>query len=284
MTEDLKKIKDLLEVRNCSDNTVESYLGHISRFKKYFEGREIQNLTEEDILEYLIEKIKNLNLSSSTYNVCRAAIKYYYAVNFRRELSSILLPSVKIEKRYPLVLDYTQFELIINSTDNIKHKLWLSLGYGSGLRIDEVATLRMGNFSFSQGKIRVIGKGNKERFVPFPAMTHDLLLEYYKMYKDKINVSGGYLFPSCSKNSKCGHITTNAIEDMFDNLRVKLNLNESITFHTLRHSFATDYIRNGGDIWELKIIMGHVNISSTFIYVHMAKDYKLIHSPLDKNS
>ena len=283
MTEDLKKVKDLLKVRNCSDKTAINYISCINRFKMYFKDRELKDLEEDDILEYLKVNFINLGYSSASINVNRAAIKYYYLVNFKRELNNTLLPSTKVNSRFPLIFDDNDFLKIINSTDNIKHKLWFALGLGSGLRINEVVTLKMGDFSFNTGRIRVIGKGNKQRYVPFPELTHNLLLEYYEKYKNEIEKFGGYIFFSVRNDYNNKHISEDAINYAINKLKKKFNLDKSITFHTLRHSFATNYIRNGGDLWKLKKILGHSHINSTTIYVHMADDFKEIHSPLDTN-
>lgn len=226
MTEDLKKIKDLLKVRNCSDKTAINYISCINRFKMYFKDQELKDLEEEDILEYLKVNFINLGYASASINVNRTAIKYYYFVNFKRKLSDTLLPSAKVNSRFPLIFDDNDFLKIINSTDSIKHKLWFALGLGSGLRINEVVTLKIGHFSFNTDRIRVIGKVNKQRYVPFPELTHNLLLEYYEKYKNQIDESGGYIFFSIRKDYNNKHIGEDAINYAINKLKKKFNLDK----------------------------------------------------------
>ena len=281
MSEDMQKVKDLLKIRGCSDRTTTNYLSCINRFKNYYElkGVNLETLREDDILDYLKENCINIGFSAATINVNRAAIKYYYLVNFNIDLNKTLLPSCKTKSRYPKLLSKEQIINAINKESNLKHKLWLLLGYGSGLRISEVAELKVSDILSSEHKIRVIGKGNKERYVPLPTITLKLLRIYWKQNKDKI--TNDYLFPGVYKSTKNTHINHYTIKEAFQKIKENNNLDKSITFHTLRHSFATEYIKSGGDIWELKSLLGHSSINSTMVYLHMAEDFSKVSSPLD---
>lgn len=98
--------------------------------------------------------------------------------------------------------------------------------------------------------------------------------------KDKI--TNDYLFPNINKiKNNCNHINSFAIKQAFQKIKRNNNLDDSVTFHTLRHSFACEYIKSGGDIWELRVLLGHSSINSTMVYLHMAKDFNNVYSPLD---
>ena len=280
MTNDLQKVKDLLITRGCSDRTVINYISCLNRFKKNYEEKELKNLKEEDILEYLKVNFINIGCSAATINVNRAAIKYYYLVNFNIDFNKTLLPSCKIKSRFPKLLTKQQVVKMINNEFNLKHKIWLILGYGSGLRISEVATLKVSDILSNEHKIRVIGKGNKERYVPLPNITLKLLRLYWLQNKNKIKKD--YLFPGYyTLKNKTGHVNVFTIKQSFEKIRENNNLDKSITFHTLRHSFATEFIKSGGDIWELRSLLGHSSINSTMVYLHMAEDFSKVSSPLD---
>ena len=282
MTNDLQKVKDLLKIRGCSDRTTTNYISCLNRFKKYFEGKELKDLKEQDILEYLKVNCIDLDFSAATINVNRAAIKYYYLVNFNIDFNNTLLPSCKINNRFPVLLSKQQVISIFNNESNLKHKLWIILAYGSGLRIGEVASLKVSDILSKEHKIHVIGKGNKERYVPLPDFTLKLLRLYWVQNKDKIITD--YLFPGMFSKTELTHINPFTIKQAFQKIKENNNLDNSITFHTLRHSFATEYIKNGGDIWELKNILGHASINTTSIYLHMAEDFSKVYSPLDEVS
>lgn len=282
MTEDLQKVKDLLLLRKCSDRTVSNYLSCINRFKNYYKRKDLKKLNEDDILEYLKKNFINIGCSAATINVNRAAIKYYYLVNFNKNFSNILLPQTKIPSRFPKIISKQDFIKMFNSEFNLKHKLWIMLAYGSGLRISEVASLKVSDILSKEHKIRVIGKGNKERYAPLPDFTLKLLRLYWIQNKDKI--TNNYFFPGKYKATKDTCITSFGIKEAFEKIKENNNLDNSITFHTLRHSYATEFIKNGGDIWELKNILGHSSINTTSMYLHMAENFKDIYSPLNEVS
>lgn len=277
MTEDLQKVKDLLMLRKCSNKTISNYLSCINRFKKFYENKNLGELKEADILEYPKQNFVSIGFSAATINVNRAAIKYYYLVNFNKEFSNVLLPQTKNPSRFPKIISKETFIKMFNMEFNIKHKIWIMLAYGSGLRIEEIATLRVSDILSSENKIRVIGKGNKERYVPLPKKTLELLRIYWILNKDKI--TNDYLFPAIYKTRNALHINPATINEAFKKIKKNNSLDSSITFHTLRHSYATEYIRAGGDIWELKYILGHSSINTTSIYLHMAEDFKNVYSP-----
>ena len=280
MTNDLQKVKDLLKTRGCSERTINNYLSCLNRFKQYYKGKELKNLKEEDILDYLKVNFIDLDFAAASVNVNRAAIKYYYLVNFNIDFNNVLLPSCKVKNRFPTILTKEQVISIFNNESNIKHKIWIILAYGSGLRISEVASLKVSDILSKEHKIRVIGKGNKERYAPLPDITLRLLRTYWLQNKDKI--INDYLFPNIKNGkNKCKHINPFTIKQAFQKIKENNNLDDSITFHTLRHSFACEYIKSGGDIWELRILLGHSSINSTMVYLHMAKDFNDVYSPLD---
>lgn len=282
MTEDLQKVKDLLLLRKCSDRTVSNYFSCINRFKNYYKRKDLKKLNGDDILEYLKKNFINIGCSAATINVNRAAIKYYYLVNFNKNFSNVLLPQAKISSRFPKIISKQDFIKMFNSEFNLKHKLWIMLAYGSGLRISEVASLKVSDILSKEHKIRVIGKGNKERYAPLPDFTLKLLRLYWIQNKDKI--TNNYFFPGKYKATKGTCITSFGIKEAFQKIKENNNLDNSITFHTLRHSYATEFIKNGGDIWELKNILGHSSINTTSMYLHMAENFKDVYSPLNEVS
>ena len=282
MTDDLQKVKNLLLLRNCSNRTVSNYLSCINRFKNYYKRKDLEKLNEDDILEYLKNNFINIGCSAATINVNRAAIKYYYLVNFNKEFSNILLPQTKIPSRFPKIISKQDFIKLFNSEFNLKHKLWIILAYGSGLRISEVASLKVSDILTNEHKIRVIGKGNKERYAPLPDFTLKLLRLYWIQNKDKI--TNDYFFPGLYRNRINTYTSEFTIKGAFQKIKENNGLDNSITFHTLRHSYATEFIKNGGDIWELKNILGHSSINTTSIYLHMAENFKDVYSPLNKVS
>ena len=282
MTEDLIKVVDLLKLRNCSKQTINNYISAIKKFKKHYEGENIKDFNEEKILKYLNSNFVNKCGNASTINVNRAAIKYYYLVVFDKDFKNALLPSCKVKSKLPKVFSRNDIITLLKNSKSLRIQLTICLGYGSGLRISEVASLNIKNIDLKNKRIKVLVKGGKERYVPLPNFTLKLLKIYYSRNETIIKKAEGYIFPSKNKKSKQPHLVSDVLAASFRALLIKCNFSYNYTFHTLRHSFATHYIENDGDIWKLKAFLGHSSINTTMIYLHLAENFTEIISPLDE--
>ena len=271
----IQRVIETLQMGARSEKTVENYVYAIYRFLTYFEGKDISKLKEKDIIEYIQTTYLKRNCSVHTYNMNISAIKYFYAINWNKEFNPKLLPHAKLIKRLPTTIEKEMFLKILNEEDNLRHKCWLLLAYCSGLRANEVATIKIKNIDAKEHKLKVLGKGKKERYTYLPDITIKYLRLYYKSeygdkgYWTKINKSG-YLFEGC-QNSE--HTNSGTIVNYFTLIKKKYNLDENITFHSLRHSFATNYLKAGGDTFALKSMLGHSSLNTTSIYVHTGRDF-----------
>lgn len=284
MTEEYNKIEKILKVRGCSKLTSKNYISCIKRFLKYFNGKNIKNLSEEEILNYLIENFIDNGMQPSTFNVNRAAIIYYYSIIYNRILNDKWLPYSKVPKRYHNIISKKDIIKLLRSANNIRLQLMIVLAFGCGLRRAEVASLNIKNIDLKNKKIKVVGKGNKQRYTILPDFVIKLLKPYYLKNKTKILKSNGYLFSKGRTDCELPYIHPTTISGLFHHLLKKLNCkNKDITFHTLRRSFATLYIKNGGDLWVLKDLLGHSSINSTLIYVQMARNYSDVIVPLNED-
>lgn len=260
---------DTLRITGRSEKTVQNYNYSIKKFlNSYDEKTKISTFTEKDIMDYLKKEYLNRHRSASTYNYHTAALLYFYLVCFNRELSKKLLPHAKEKRKLPTIITKEMFVNIFNEERNLEHKCWLLLGFCCGLRVEEVATIRIENIDSKNHKLKVLGKGNKERITILP----DIVIKFLRIYckTEGITQKTGYLFRGiCGKE----RINTRTIGNYFTLLADKKGLPENISFHTLRHSFATYFIMNGGDQHVLKNMLGHASLNTTTIYLHLAKDF-----------
>lgn len=265
----LKKCEETLKMGGRSELTVKNYTYAIKKFlNSYDNSVNIKKLSIDALMKYFQKNFIDKNLSASTYNVNLAGVRYFYKICFERYLNRDLLPTSKLVKRYPAIISKEKFLEIINNETNLEHKCWLILSFGSGLRISDIANLKIEDINAKEHKIKILGKGNKERFTILPDITIKLLRLYYK--KKKYTMKCGYLFKGNQLNE---HISPRTIGNYFSDLKKYYNLPPEITEHSLRHSFATYYLKNGGDLFVLKFMMGHKSLNSTSRYVHMAQDF-----------
>ncbi len=265
----VKQIEDTLKIGGRSKRTFDNYKSHLKRFVNYYDEEvEIDKLTESDILDYLKVNFINKSLSGETYNMAIKSISLFYSVCFDKVLRKNLLPSHKLRKRLPNIITKDNFIKIFNNENNIKHKCWLLLAFCSGLRVEEVAKIKIENIISEEHKLKVLGKGNKERYTILPDITIKFLRIYYK--KKQINKKHGYLF---NGNTNHDSLNCKTIINYFSKIKKDYKLNNNLTFHCLRHSFATYYLMNGGNILTLQSMLGHKSINSTIIYLHLSQNF-----------
>lgn len=265
----VEKVKYTLELGGKSERTFSNYKSHINRFLNYYDQTtEINKLSEDDVVNYFRKQYIDLNRCSASLNVGIYSIRFLYSVCFNRKLNKDLLPSTKLIKKMPTIISKQLFLKIFNEESCIKYKCWLILAFCSGLRVDEVASLRIENIYPNQHKLKILGKRNKERYTILP----DIVTRFLRLYCKENNITNnqGYLFISHDKQS---HINSKSIINYFSNLKVAYNLDKNISFHTLRHSFATYYLMNGGNIITLKSMLGHSHLDTTNRYLHIAQNF-----------
>ena len=265
----VQKVIDTLRMGARSEKTIENYVHAINRFLKYFQDEDISKFTEAEIIEYIKHSYLFKACSANTYNMNICAIKYFYVINFKKEFNNKLLPHAKLTKIIPTTIDKETFIKILNEERNLKHKCWLLLGYCSGLRAEEVASVKISDIHTSEHKLKVLGKRKKERFTVLPDITIKYLRLYYKSSFNRLYYKSDYLF----EGYKYKYISSKTIVNYFITIKEKYNLDESITFHSLRHSFATNFIKAGGDPFVLKSMLGHSSLNTTSIYIHMGRDF-----------
>lgn len=265
----IKMVNDTLTLGGKSKITINKYTYAIERFlNAHGNNTKLSTFGEKDIIKYLKKKFIDTNSKASTYNFNLAAISYFYGVCFEKEFNKKILPKAKLAKKLPTILNKEIFIQIINKEYNIEHKCWLILEFCSGLRASKVAKIKVENIDANNHKIKIIGKGNKERYTILPDICIKLLRQYCRT--KNITYKTGYLFPGCNGEL---HISSRTISNYFTIYAKENKLPKNISFHTLRHSFATYFLINGGDQFALKDMLGHSSLSTTAIYIHLANDF-----------
>lgn len=263
----INKIHENLILRGCSEHTFINYKCTLNHFFKYYNSNtDITILSEQDIIPYLNDCFIKPNKSKYTYNVAVASIKLLYIVCFNKRFDKLLLPTSKVIKKLPTILSTEQFVTIVNAEKHLKHKCWLLLGFFCGLRVSEVAHIKVEDIYASNHKLKVLGKGNKERFTILP----NIVIKALKAYCIKNNIRSGYLFNGVNNKP---YMNEKTIINYFSVIKDLYNLHDNISFHSLRHSFATNYLIHGGSLLQLQSMLGHTNINTTTIYLHLSPNF-----------
>ena len=271
------KMKEDMNMRNFSKYTYDSYLGKTRDIMRYYGEKQLEEVTTEELREFLLKYLKDeRKLSDRSINYYNSVIRFIYEVTLDKLINKKQLPMRKKKKTVYRVLTKEELSTFFNVCDNFKFKTIFMLVYGSGLRIGEVANLRVEDIDSKNMRIFVrAGKGNKERYTILPKQSLEMLREYWRKYRQ--HKRRGRIFLSESGKA----ITVGVIREHFRKYRKKAKINEKATLHTLRHNFATDLIERGATLIQVKELMGHSNIRSTMEYIHVANVKLDLESPLD---
>ena len=274
----VQKMEEDMKMRRFSDYTKYAYLNKTKQMMKYFK-KPLEEVKIEELRNYLLKYLKEeKKLSERSVNYYNSVIRFIYEVTLDKVINKKQLPMYRNRKRVYNVLTKEELSTFFNVCENYKYKTMFMLVYGTGLRISEVANLRIGDIDSKKMRIFVReGKGRKERYTILPETSLKMLRTYWKMSRRK-----GEKEERIFLNETGGAISTYSIRTQFRKYRKKAKLNEKFVVHSLRHSFATDLIERGASIIEVKELMGHSNIRSTMEYIHVAQIGLSVNNPLDE--
>lgn len=272
----LPKLREDMQLRGFSKHTIRSYTERVTDYLSLL-NKPLSVTTEYDVRAFQLYLQNVRHLTPGSVNVHMAAVRYLYEVTLCRHMNWKIAPMMKKPHKLPVLLTHEEIQMILDNTLNLKHKTMFMLAYSAGLRISEIAHLRVTDIDSSNMRIFVKGgKGNKDRYTVLSEICLDTLRQYWRMYRPKHPEN--YLFLGM-RNLTC--ITENTIAAAFDKAVKSVGITKNVSMHTLRHCFATDLLNNGASLMEIKELLGHANMQSTSIYLHLANVAANITSPLD---
>lgn len=265
-----------LELKRYSSNTAKTYIGMFENFINYYHDKELLEINENDIKDYLRYLLKT-GYSNSYQNLSINAIKFYYEVVENLPHRFYYIDRPRKEKKLPLILSKEEVARIINHTNNIKHKAILTTIYSCGLRLSELINIKLTDIQSDRELLIVRGaKGKKDRSTILSFTTIKLLRKYYTIYKPK-----EYLFEGQTK----GRYSSRSVQSILRRSLIKASIKKPATIHTLRHSFATHLLEDGTDLRYIQNLLGHNSPKTTEIYTHVStKAISKIQSPIESLS
>jgi len=236
-------------------------------------GRSLFDAGEDDIMRYL-SALRRRGLADATLRRRRSALSTWFSFlqseGLRQDHPTRRLPPQRRRRPLPMTLSEEEVEALLNAPDvstplGLRDRCMLELLYATGLRVSELTSLRLSQIEMAGMLLRVIGKGDKERMVPFGEMAADWLLRWSAVRRGA--PASPYLFPG-----RKGRAMTR--QNFWQRLRVhagRAGLRQIPSPHTLRHAFATHLLNHGADLRAVQMLLGHTNISTTEIYTHVSR-------------
>ncbi len=265
-----------LTLMGYSSSTTRTYLQEIASFLQDIKYYSADDFTADRLRKYCAYCLKEKKLSENTVHSRINALKFYYEKVLKRECFFIDLPRPKKVLKLPKVISEQKILEVLLGIENVKHKALLFLAYSAGLRVSEVVTLKIDDID--EGRMQIFiaaAKGKKDRVVNLAYAALEMLTLYKEMYKPVY-----YLFESQDLST---HYCIRSAQMVFAEAKRKAGLAKHISFHSLRHSFATHLHEQGVDIGYIQKLLGHNDIKTTLIYTQVSnKNIKNIESPLDK--
>ena len=276
----MKELDDFykyLENKGYSNNTILSYQKDLNQFKDYCKNISIKKIDYNFIRSYLqfLHNKKYTNKSIARHiSSLKSFFKYLTKTEVIKENPCLLISNPKIEKKLPNYINYNDLEVLFSIPDKndvlgLRNLLILELLYSCGVRVSELVNIKLSDIDFSNDRILILGKGNKERFVLYGKVCSKLLNEYLNKSRSKLNKDSDYLLLNKFGNK----ITDRAIRMIIDDIVKKSSLKLNISPHTLRHTFATHLLNEGADLKIVQELLGHENISTTGIYTHVSNEH-----------
>jgi integrase/recombinase XerD len=275
LKEKFKKFEMWLLSTRYSSNTVKTYTDALKTFFKFYAGRAIDSISNEDLIRFNNEYILSNKLSSSFQNQVVNAIKLFFSTIESKQLIVELIHRPKRQKLLPNVLSKGEVKKILEAPRNIKHKAMLALIYSCGLRCGELLKLKSEHIDSKRNLVIIKqGKGRKDRIVPLSGKVLELLREYYKSYKP-VN----WLFEGQVKGNPYDE---RSLQLVLKQCVAKTTIKKPVTLHWLRHSYATHLLESGTDLRYIQELLGHSSSKTTEIYTHVSnKELQKIVSPFD---
>lgn len=263
-----------MQLRNFSPRTIRSYIEAMAALSRHY-GKSPEKISEEEIKDYLLYMTQEKKLSWSTCNVAICAFRFFYNHILGNGELVVTIPARRRVKRLPEVLSHQEVERLFSVLHNPKHRVFLMTVYATGLRVSEAANLKVRDIDSERMMIRVNqGKGRKDRYTILSMSLREELRGYFRLYYPK-----EWLFfgrdPQTPLNRETGM-------RIYSNAKKKAGITKKGGIHTLRHSFATHMLEMGVDLKTLQIILGHRDLSTTSLYLHVTiKQIGSMRSPLD---
>lgn len=267
------KFEERVHIDQNSKSTITNYSRNLAHLALHF-GRVPHEVSLEEINAYLYRLTVHENFSVSFFKQTVFGLRYWFRL-FEMDDKALQMPVIKKNNTLPTVLSKEECRELFKASRSFKHRFLLAFAYAGGLRMNELRHLKISDIDFHRKQIHIRqGKGKKDRYVILSDFIAQKLPQYLSEIKPQV-----YLFEGLTPSYVMGE---RSIQYVINEALKKTNIKKEVSMHTLRHSFATHLLEDGVDIYTIQHLLGHSQLRTTIIYLHVAQVIpKVAHSPLD---
>ena len=269
MTELRKKMIECLQLRGFSERTQEAYTRAVRQLAEHYH-KSPDLITEEELRQYFLHIINVKHYSRNTTTIALCGIRFFFEQTLNRKWTIFNLVRPAPEHKLPVILSLEEVREILNRVRLLRYRVCLSTIYACGLRLQEGIRLAVPDIDSARMMIHVRhGKGNKDRYVPLPQRTLELLRDYWSTHRNP-----ALIFPAEGR----GHIdlakatesmSKSSVQDAFHAALKQSGINKRASVHTLRHSWATHLLEAGVHLRLIQEYLGHNSPATTSVYTHL---------------
>jgi integrase/recombinase XerD len=265
-----RMIEDM-QLRGLAPRTQAAYVAAVAQLARYYR-KSPEEISEEELRQYLLYLQHEKAVSASTMTVALCAIKFFYQYTLQREWHLLDLVRTKPEHRLPAVLSVEEVARVLHCVHQPRYRACLTTIYVCGLRIGEGVSLQVADIDGSRRMLHVRqGKGAKDRYVPLPQVTLELLRAYWRTHRHP-----RWLFPARPPQGQpvsavTVPVTARSVRAAFAAALAESGLHKPASVHTLRHSYATHLLEAGVNLPQIQAWLGHRSLRTTTIYTHLTR-------------
>lgn len=267
-----------LQRRNFSPTTIRSYLYAVERFARHFKCRP-DRLNHTHLRSYQAHLLRTGQLQPKTVRLHVSALRFFFVKTLRRRYLLDDTPYPKAPQRLPSILSVEEMARLIEAADGLYHRTMLMVLYSTGMRSAELLQLHVADIDSRRMLIHIRhGKGGRDRYVPLSPTLLETLRVYYRWMRPKT-----WLFPGTVHNWRADKpITKRVLWNAVVLAAERADLRKRVSPHVIRHSYATHLLERGADLRTIQLLLGHVNIRHTALYLHLSqKHLQAVANPLD---
>jgi integrase/recombinase XerD len=269
MTELRKKMIECLQLRGFSERTQEAYTRAVRQLAEHYH-KSPDLITEEELRQYFLHIINVKRYSRNTTTIALCGIRFFFEQTLNRNWSLFGIVRPAPEHKLPVILSLEEVREILNRVRLPRYRVCLSTIYACGLRLQEGIRLAVPDIDSARMMIHVRhGKGNKDRYVPLPQRTLELLRDYWSTHRNPV-----LIFPAEGRDhidlSKATEpMSKSSVQDAFRAALKQSGINKRASVHTLRHSWATHLLEAGVHLRLIQEYLGHSSPATTSVYTHL---------------
>jgi site-specific recombinase XerD len=264
-----------LQLRGYAERTVHAYVHTVVQLARFY-GRSPDQLTEEEIRNYLLHLTNVRKIARSTHTLVLCGLKFFYQQVLGRAWHVLGVARPRPEKKLPVVLSRDEVWRVLHAVRNPAYRACLTTIYACGLRLLEGAHLQVPDVDSARMLLHIHGKGSNDRLIPLAHETLALLREHWRTHRNPL-----WVFPSPRAGVK-GPLPGSTLQRAFGRAVRQAGIHKRAHVHTLRHSYATHLLESGVALQLIQEYLGHSSVRTTTIYTHLTRELRdAVHDPVN---